>query len=532
MSSDPNWNDTVRDRIHRRLGLGMLFCWPLQVLALWLHPLSDKWLVHRRHGDEEGDLLVGWRFTAGVVGVDTDVNGMLWGSVTDEDPGAGEALVEIFNDQARSELVAQGSAANGALVTLTPEAGYTLACTVNLGTIGASFDFALALEPPANQLIKQVFDGSEPDDQANAAELQSALATIRTSLGQALSTAATAAGRVSQRILGRRLSHQTTTNTLISPGLNVDSETGAISQSPSGMLEDLRLDQAGNTGGSGEIKAGAPAHGATPTFGGWEGTLNGPTLNVRALPGVLTISCITELGEDAPPTFRVVFTPDDIRRKGGAEGIDNILASNPLTIGAVWKDPALGIETMLLNYKATPANEGGGTSLSATAGDWSVTGLNAANSTEGQVWSRYYASESTLRFYRTEDGRNNDDADDVVAEAVLGTGAVNTVFNTAEDASGLRITGKSGAGTAGALVDQADGNVDFNPPTAQLPASQFTVAIARTVEPSAWVQAMRDGHLGNAPWRPNTGANPNLEDAWLRAGAPLGYQSIDGDITG
>lgn len=527
--SDPAWTDTVRDRIHKRIGLALLLGWPFQVLAAWLHPLSDKWIVHRRHGDETGALLRDWRFTAGVVGVDTDDDAVVWGSLTDENPSGAHALVELFADQPRTVLVAQGSAADNGTVTLVPEAGYTLAGTVKLGAPSSSFDFALCLEPPANALISQVFDGSEPDDQANERELQSALIDMRSSVGAALTRAATAAGKIAQRILGRRLSHQTTVGTLISPGLDVD-ETGAVTQVPSGQLEDWRLDQIGNTGGSGEVKAGAPTHTGTPAWGTWQGTLTGPTFNARAIAGTFTLVCETELSEDDSPTFRVVFTPLDVRRKGGEEGIDNIATSFVLTLGATWKEPSLGIETLLLDYLAAPANESSGTSLSATAGDWSVTGLRANNSTEGKVWSKYTVADTTLRFYSTESGRDAEDVDDVVAEVVLAAASVNTVFQTADNASELSIRGKSGAGTAGLLVDGAKGNVDFQPPSAELPADQFTIVAAETVAPSEWVQAIRDALLGNSPWRPNTGTSPNLNDAWLRAGAPLGWKSIDGQL--
>src|SRR5688500_18795592 len=101
MSADWALTDAIRDRIFKRLGLPQGIARECVLLAIAMHPQSDDYMVVKLHGDEDDDLLTKIKLTAGKVGTDTDVDGLLWGTCTDESPGAGEATVSLYKDAAR-----------------------------------------------------------------------------------------------------------------------------------------------------------------------------------------------------------------------------------------------------------------------------------------------------------------------------------------------------------------------------------------------------------------------------------------------
>lgn len=521
--SNPAWTDAVRDALHKRLAMAIKPVLAVIELANWMHPLSPYWLVAMRNGDETGVYLTKWRLTAGKIGLDTDANGMCWGDVTDETPGANQARVRVYADSVRTVLVAQGNAANGAVLTLVPETGYTLAGPLTLGTIVGNFNFAFELIPPLLTQARVIFDATQPDDNKVFADIEDMWETGRTSLLAAAVAMEDAGALVMRLPIARNLPIQKTADTLIDEGVYLaDGETGEVKQAASGLEEDLRLAQKDNLSGTGEIKAGAPTQTGTITYPGtWQGrTTGGPTLNVRAVPGVASLRCTKELDESAPQ-FALVFVPSDVRRKLN-NGLTNLTTSFPLTLGQNFKAPELGIDALLIDYAPVIDNDGATNGVNETSSLWSARGLTSLNSDNGKVWFAYEMDDTTLRFYKSEEGRDDRDEDEVVATAVVTLGA--TVFETTENASGLVITGK----TDDVPADNDTGYVDFSPPTQELPESYFVLTIAETVEPSAWVRAMRDGVVGGARWRPNTGATPNLQDGWIMAGTPIPYKVIDG----
>lgn len=68
----------------------------------------------------------------------TDSDWKIYAKVTDESPGAGEALVQLYSDSGLSSLIAQGSAANGASLALAEQNNSGLSGTMTLGTISAN----------------------------------------------------------------------------------------------------------------------------------------------------------------------------------------------------------------------------------------------------------------------------------------------------------------------------------------------------------------------------------------------------------
>lgn len=87
-------------------------------------------------GDDAG-VLSAWVLTGVRPGFNTDTSFQLYVKLEDEVPGAGQARVSLYSDSARTALVAQGSAANGASCTLAEQNSSGLSGTVTLGTVSA-----------------------------------------------------------------------------------------------------------------------------------------------------------------------------------------------------------------------------------------------------------------------------------------------------------------------------------------------------------------------------------------------------------
>lgn len=88
--------------------------------------------------NEGAGVLGTWTFAGVRPGFNTDAAWKLYVTLTDETPGAGQARVSVYSDSGRSQLVAQGSAANGATATLAEQNSSGLSGTVALGTVTAT----------------------------------------------------------------------------------------------------------------------------------------------------------------------------------------------------------------------------------------------------------------------------------------------------------------------------------------------------------------------------------------------------------
>lgn len=88
-------------------------------------------------GDTGSDLSA-WVLTGVRPGFNTSSDWKLYVKLTDESPGAGQALVQVYSDSARTALVASGSGANSTTVTLAEQNNSGLSGTVALATPAAS----------------------------------------------------------------------------------------------------------------------------------------------------------------------------------------------------------------------------------------------------------------------------------------------------------------------------------------------------------------------------------------------------------
>lgn len=88
-------------------------------------------------GDTGNDLSA-WSFTGVRPGFNTSSDWKLYVKLTDESPGAGQALVQVYSDSGRTALVASGSANNSSTVTLAEQNSSGLSGTVALATPSSS----------------------------------------------------------------------------------------------------------------------------------------------------------------------------------------------------------------------------------------------------------------------------------------------------------------------------------------------------------------------------------------------------------
>jgi hypothetical protein len=515
--ADPSWTDAIRDDFFDELGYALGLVALPQSLEYLFHPQNtSKYLLATT--DENGrTYFTSWRLTNGKKGTDTDANGWIYFKYTD---GGATGTLEAYNDSARSVLVAtSGSVANSTSMTLTPETGYTLAGTVMHGAPGASFNFAGQLITPPAKRIDQLFDGTYVDDAQMKAEAIRQLTAMRAGYASARTAAQNLAAFVVRAKGKRILAAVSDQSALIQP--NLRQRSGVVTEEPRGLLEDLRAAMDDNTGGSAEVKAAAATlAGAVADPGDWDGSSVTPTYGQRGYAGVVTGVCVKGLDSTAPE-FALTFKPTDTRLAPN-EGNDSIPMFGRLRIGAQYKDPERGIEALTINYLPTIANSTG-TAVSTTATDWSVTGMTSDNSDGGKLWGRYESSDTTLRFYRSEQGRDDADTDELVAQKTISATA--TAFTSEENDSGLTVTGKTGA----ALADNDEFSVDFNPPSPDQPSSYFTITITESTEGGEWVKGFRRGAIGGQPWEPNTGASPNVVDGQIVAGLPLINAAVLGD---
>jgi hypothetical protein len=522
MSADWALTDAIRDRIYKRKALAMRKAEDYSALAEHAHPQSDDYKAILIGGDETFALITKIALTAGALFLDTDKYGIVWGRVTDNTPGAGSSRWNLYADQARTLLVATFDVADNGTGTLVTQTGYTLAGTVKVGAPSANFDFAFILVPPVYKEIDTQFNRDEEDDAQNEQLLKACADRCRARDLQSAADWAAMAAEIQRTTFRRRLVSRSSESSMISPGLE-QLETGQVQDSPSGLLEDERLAMDQNTAGSAEMKASAPTFAAPSTaVSGGNLAFTGPTLNVRALDSIVSGRCVKGLDEDGDPEFELLLDPTDTRRKPN-DGKSSITNPRWLRMGATWQDPAWGITALVIGYSPSITNSSG-TSLSATATDWSPVGLTSENSDEGKLYTYYDLATTTLEFYKTSTERDARDPAGLVAQVV--TTSTSTVFTT-QDQGGLVVTGKTGA----ALADGAKGTVDFRPPVSTgSSVTRFTITLSETTPAGAWTQAVRDGAIGGAPgsptqtdggWEPNTGGSPNIEDGWMQAATLL-----------
>ncbi len=88
--------------------------------------------------NELAGVVSNWTFVGARRGDNCSEGGRLFIKLNDENPGANQAQIQVYSDIARTALVAQGDAADGATVTLAEQNASGLTGTALLGTVAAT----------------------------------------------------------------------------------------------------------------------------------------------------------------------------------------------------------------------------------------------------------------------------------------------------------------------------------------------------------------------------------------------------------
>lgn len=503
--ANASWSTNTRDDIGTDLGYGLGLGRMCRVLEQFCHPQNSKYLLETTD-ENAAAYLQDWRITAFTPGLDSDVNGWVYYSYVDNVPAGGSFTLRAWNDSARTVKVAEGTGLDAATITLVPEAGYTLAGTVDAIAAAASFTFRAQIWEPPVKAVERLFDGAAQDDGQIKDELFRRVSAARARFAEARAEFQAGTKFIMDTKVARLLVG-TTGAELLNPRQRDTS--GTITQNPTGRLEDFRSAcELNDSGGAAPIKAGAATlSGAVAyTASVWAGTATSPTYGQRGVAGVWTFVFETTLA-GVPPKARARFMPTDSRR-APKDGKEPIFVGTLLTIGKSWLSPENGIDGLTIDYLATSANSSG-TPLSATAADFSVVGLTTSNSDNGKLW--VYHTGTVIQFYRSEQGRDAQDPDELVDQKT--TSATATSLTSEGLTAGLTITFKTGATAASGNK----GSIDFNIPAV---GDYFTITVSE-VAGSLWVQTMRDGGVGGVNYEPHTAGSPNLLDGWIQRCLPL-----------
>jgi hypothetical protein len=194
---------------------------------------------------DNNNFLSAWTFSGAKRGVNTSEDGRLYITLTDETPGAGQARTQVYMDSAKTQLVAQGDAADGATATLAAQNNSGLTGTVKLGTVTATdSDIVLFLDIDEMQKGARAFDLSTIGG-VNAYKSYNALLE---SIGVALSSqASNARTNFESKYIGVKLKEflKSSQSTVIRVTEETD-ENGDTVITKEGLLAELDDDMADN----------------------------------------------------------------------------------------------------------------------------------------------------------------------------------------------------------------------------------------------------------------------------------------------
>lgn len=120
---------------------------PARLVIEQIRRFRQSRIIPLEQFEEPTGLISNWAFTGAKRGDNISEAGQLFIDVTDENPGANQALIEVWEDSAKSSLVASGSGNNSTTITLAEQNNSGLSGTVDIGVIIANInDIVLSLQ--------------------------------------------------------------------------------------------------------------------------------------------------------------------------------------------------------------------------------------------------------------------------------------------------------------------------------------------------------------------------------------------------
>ena len=437
--------DAQRDAFFKRLGC------PVALIAE-MREFADRFRLNRTRLILENELngvLSGFDLTGVRIGENTDPDGLIYLRVFDETPGAGQARIRGYTTTAdrtadmNHVFNAEGSDGTELTITEANTSGIT-GNTVDIGTVAANdSNPQLRVLLDWKEHFRNVFGGEIDDrledDSGLVVGLGAAINTIAAGIEGILNTTAVALlDAVIMRTL--RTGFTSTATTPVTVQRSVDASTGAVTLTYGGVLADVDNDMEDNTGGSGEIhvapfdlSAGAVTFDADNAGAG---TATGPTMLSNARVGRYTFRLVKEFDTAGREEFS-----GEVKLDGEPVVVRGV---GRLRVGAVYRDPALGISSFTINRSFTKTGDAGNADLAAAAAVSSIDGETTSNTASGQLGVQIDANASNwdISFYKTTDTSQFTSANLVARATNIATGAVFTA--TEQNGSGLTISWQVG----------------------------------------------------------------------------------------
>jgi len=398
------------------------------------HDASDILVYPRFENLDIGDVrdtvqLHNWVIHGLEYGVNTDADGRLYVKLTDENPGAGQALVQVYKDSAMANLVLQGNAADLAQVALAEQNSSGLTGTVDLGTIAASDEIELIVLDPflhrANKYDTDDTDKAVEELLNKSVSAQSDLCgVLEDQINSMLASIKSDMEEYSVRGVMKEISGATSGSVLLYD-YTVNSN-GAVSLEYDGILRTIfdAMTADAKTLLQNTVAAGALTA-ATGNTGTLSATTNTP--HEHCYDGdVITVRCLKGL-DSTRETFIV-----ESKYLGRA--------ANVLTVEEDWIDARLGI-ALKLDRTIIDADAGvaGG---AAQVGTWALNGETSSNTDSGVLYGSISQVAGTDYIYLWTSAADRDAADTtsstlVASGSVLDVGGGETVTLTQQNSSGL-----------------------------------------------------------------------------------------------
>lgn len=416
----------------------------------------DGWQAWGAQIDTAGG---GCTFSGVKYGVNTDKEGRVWVRVT----GTGPYTVSVYTAASASGLVAQGSGAADATVTLSAQNSSGMTGTWKLPssvTADTSDNIQLLLVKDFPAILLDVFD--EQDGVEDDPYTRAVIAELYAVIGNGIESTYSAMLAILQRAF---LSDTSATGTNRKARLNAFNnakntsfwnpattnaqEDGGVTVSKAGAIAQTELNMADETTGSTQTvlernpSAGSVSYGSN-NAGSYAFTVDTPEDRCKAITVKATCIRGVDTGDLGNEAFSIEIVND--------EDESDIPNANEAIFGQPWAHD-IGISGTLA--RTLSKTNDGSNNIFTAASNAVVTGESNANTDSGVLyWETTGSGPYTISFYK---GSARDASDLVAQAASIASGTVFTA--TAKNASGIQVAWQLG-GTESAT----NGQLDLNPP--------------------------------------------------------------------
>lgn len=455
-----------------------------------------------------------WALSGVDIGTNTDEDALLYVRITDENPGAGQALVELYKATGggAGDLVATGSANDGATVTLAAANSSGITGTVDIGTVNASEsddNHRLRIFPDFAIRARQLFDFSEDGHQAALDAALDAFEEVREVIAGARDTILSAMDIWLDKRLGSTMKASDPESGNLRVGKSVSNVSGVVTSKFVGLLEILRDNMEDETTPAAQTVIKATVSAGAGAFDGGndgKGTAAAATLYEFAQDGLITFVCVDDtIGAEKFAASQRLDDTNEVLR-----------AEQRLQVKKAWASPRLGVQSLTV---VRTLSLSGAANDFGVVGDWSIDGEDEGSTDGGTIYLQIEESSGGGTF------RVNGYSDSARTNKVFTTDYVAAGATPAIQAVGSNLSGTAKVGAA--PTDTNTGSINLQvfkkQNTAGVP-DKFTVDITRS--DAGIFQKLNAEELG---YRYNSAASgaETIDDSYATAGSFPPYSVED-----